>query len=180
MRLARYGLFLAAWLMAGAAQAGNLQDLQGNSHTLDEYTGQGHWLVVMYWASDCHVCNTEVEQYIQFHEEHKDKKVRVLGISLDGQQRLAQAKEFMKRHHVTFPTLIGEPAQVAGLYQQSTGNRWIGTPTIVVYTPKGELVAAQAGAVPTNLIEDFIQDYQAQAGQPEGAAAPREATPDHS
>lgn len=86
-----------------------LQNMQGKPEKLADYTGKGQWTVVILWASDCHVCNAEAEQYIQFHEAHKSKDAQILGLSLDGQEKLDAAKDFMKRHDVTYPSLIGEP-----------------------------------------------------------------------
>jgi len=133
-----------------------IQDFTGQAHSLGDYTGKGKWTVVMIWASDCHVCNAEAEQYIQFHEAHKNKDATVIGLSLDGQARKKDAEAFIKRHDVTFTNLIGEPEEVAGLYESLTGASWVGTPTFLVYNPEGELKAAQPGAVPTETIEEFI------------------------
>jgi hypothetical protein len=40
------------------------------------------------------------------------------------------------------------------------GGNFIGTPTFYIYTPGGEIVASQAGAVPVHIIEDFIQNWK--------------------
>jgi len=139
-----------------SADVSGLKDIEGKDRTLDEYTGKGKWSVALLWASDCHVCNLEAEQYIQFHEDNKDKNIHVIGISLDGQKKLDAAKAFIKRHDVTFPNLIGEFVEVASLYETLTGGEWAGTPTILVFNPAGELKAAQPGAVPVELISQFI------------------------
>jgi peroxiredoxin len=136
-----------------------LQDFNGQARAIKEFAGQGKWLVVMIWASDCHVCNVEAEQYVQFHEQYKDRNARVLGISMDGQAKAADARAFIKRHHVTFNNLIGEPLAVAQWFVQLTGADWVGTPTFLIYNPQGELVIQQAGAVPVNLIEDYIKQH---------------------
>jgi peroxiredoxin len=149
-------LALVCMLVVASSWA-ELKDLDGATHKLADFTGKGKWTVVMLWASDCRVCNAEIAQYIQFNNSHKDKDASILGISLDGQSRLDAARGFIKRHAVTFPSLIGEPEQVAELYQNLTGNEWLGTPSFLVYSPSGELLAAQAGAVPVDLIEQFIQ-----------------------
>lgn len=147
----------ALWLLTTAAIAAPLQDFSGKPQSIENFAGQDKWLVVMIWASDCHVCNVEAEQYIQFHEQHKSKNAHVLGISIDGQTKKVDAEAFIKRHHTTFPNLIGEPFEVAQWFVDLTGADWVGTPTFLIYNPKGELVIQQAGAVPVNLIEDFIQ-----------------------
>jgi len=53
--------------------------------------------------------------------------------------------------------------QVAQMYERLTGAPWAGTPSFMVYTPKGELLGAQAGAIPPDLIESFIERESAAA-----------------
>lgn len=129
----------------------------GNETAIKEHTGKGKWLIVMIWASDCHVCNKEAHQYTAFHKQHKDKDAQMLGLSIDGKEKLTDAKDFMKRHQLNFPNLIGEPMDVASMYQEHTGGNWVGTPSFMVFNPKGELIGAQAGAVPVSIIESFIE-----------------------
>lgn len=147
----------AGTAIAGISGAGLLQGMDGNIHTLNEFTGQGKWTVVMLWASDCHVCNAEAKTYDKFHRAHREKDATILGVSLDGADKKAEAEKFIQRHSVHFPNLIGEPATVEQLYSQLTGQRWVGTPSFLIYSPSGELRAAQAGAVPVNLIESFMK-----------------------
>lgn len=154
---ARIFCMILGMLVATSSWAA-LKDFNGVTHKLADYTGKGKWTVVMFWASDCRVCNAEIGQYIQFNKEHKDKDARIIGVSLDGQAGLQAAREFVKRHAVTFPNLVGEPQEVANLYQTLTDSDWVGTPSFLVYNPAGKLLAAQAGAVPTSLIEKFIKE----------------------
>lgn len=138
------------------AEMKTLQDFNGKPDTLESHVGKGKWLIVMMWASDCHICNREAHEYVDFHMVHSDEDATVLGISLDGASRKKEAEKFIKRHSVDFPNLIGEPEFISNLYQKLTGSYFAGTPTFLIYSPSGELKAAQAGAVPTKLIEEFI------------------------
>jgi peroxiredoxin len=156
-------------VMANEFEANLLKGFDDSIHTLGEYTGQGKWTVVMMWASDCQVCNAEAKQYVKFHEAHKNKDARILGVSLDGQSKKAEARKFIERHGVTFPNLIDEPEKVANLYSGLTGQPWIGTPTFLVYSPTGELLATQVGAVSTEIIESFIEKESAQKKSNENA-----------
>jgi len=135
----------------------SLKDFDGKPQKLNDYTGKGKWLVVMMWAHDCHACNAEAHQYVTFHEKHKNLDAQVLGISLDGSGKEKQAKAFLDRHKINFNSLIGEANVVANMYEDLTGADWFGTPTFLIYNPKGELKAQQVGAVPTDLIEAFIK-----------------------
>ena len=160
----RFLLIVTSFLVVASSWA-ELKDLNGAPHKLADFTGKGKWTVVMFWASDCRVCNAEIGQYTQFNDDHKDKDASILGVSLDGQSRLDAARDFIKRHAVTFPNLVGEPDEIADLYQTLTSSEWVGTPSFLIYNPKGELLAAQAGAVPTELIEKFIKDNRQTANR---------------
>jgi len=43
------------------AKDAGFKDLNGNIRTVDDYIGKGKWVLVMIWASDCHICNEEVD-----------------------------------------------------------------------------------------------------------------------
>ena len=145
-------------LSAAAQAAGNegFLTFDGQEASVESYTGKGDWLIVMMWAQGCHVCNAEVEGYAQLHEAYADEGARVLGISVDGQADIDKAREFIRRHDVPFPNLIGEPQAAMRWYATQTGSRFLGTPTILIYGPEGDLRAAQAGAVPPEVIDKFI------------------------
>ena len=138
------------------ASPGAFKQFDGQAGSIGDYTGDGRWLMVMIWAHDCHVCNMEVEGYAQFHLERYQRDAHVLGLSMDGAANKAAAMDFIERHDVPFPNLIGELKDVAAHFQALTGSLFRGTPSILLYDPDGELRAAQAGAVPVSAIEAFI------------------------
>lgn len=140
------------------SQASGLSDLKGNPQTLEDNVGKGKWTVVMFWASDCHVCNAEAHEYVGLQEKHIDGNIRMLGITMDGQANLEAAKDFVSEHKLNFKNLIGEPETVAGLYYDMTGNYFVGTPTFMIFSPDGKVRAADAGAFPPKIIEDFINE----------------------
>ena len=156
-------LLLASVLFTPSSFAAisSLEDFSGKVQNLDDYTGNGKWTIVMMWASDCHVCNKEANEYVKFHEKHKNKDATVLGISLDGEQKKADAEEFLKKHAINFPSLIGEPGTVSDMFTELTGGNFRGTPTFLFFSPGGELRALQVGAVPTDMIEKFMESEAA-------------------
>ena len=153
-------LFLALLLqIAPPLSAGSplFQNLESSAfETIDNHLDPGKWLVVMIWASDCEVCKREVASYQQFHKQHEQRDARVLGITLDGLQGTEAARGFTAEHGVGFNNLIGEPEAVTAYFQVLTGSPWVGTPTFLIYGPDGSLLAKQVGAVPVDLIEQFI------------------------
>lgn len=145
-------------LITSQAQAGALFTLDGQEKKVEDYLGDGKWTVVMFWASDCHVCHVKAKDYVAFQEKHKNARVRVLGLTLDGKANKAAAQAFIAEHKLNFPNLIGEPEAVSGYYYDKTGNYFVGTPTFMIFNPQGKVRAADAGAIPINIIEDFIRE----------------------
>lgn len=129
---------------------------------ISDYIVNNKWLLVMIWASDCSICNREAGAYVNFNSRHEKTDVRVLGISIDGQAKKKAAELFIKRHDLNFPNLISEPDSLAGWFEKQTGQNWMGTPTLLLYSPDGKLKVQQIGAIPLTLIEKFIQRDSAQ------------------
>ena len=132
--------------------------------TIDTHGGQGKWLVVMVWASDCEICKTEVGAYKQFHQRHRQTTASVLGLTIDGAAGKEEALDFVNQHNLNFSNLIGEPEAVMSYFQILTGSPWIGTPSFLVFGPNGELMAKQVGALSPDLIDQFIADNSATPG----------------
>ncbi len=150
---------LLLFSLSYANAADPLTDFNGKSANISDYTGNGKWLVVMFWASDCHICNKEASQYVDLQKRNQnDGNIQMLGISVDGLANKAAAQAFIDEHKLNFPNLIGSLEDVAGMYYDLTGNQWIGTPTFFIYTPEGKLRIADAGAIPVKLIEEFIEE----------------------
>lgn len=152
--LAAFVLLTPPAVSGGSPLFQNLKS--GAFETIDSHSQQGEWLILMIWAHDCEVCEREVDDYQRFHQNHAGNDARVLGITLDGEERKQAAVDFVTRHQLNFENLIAEPEVVTAYYQITTGSQWIGTPSFLVFGPEGSLMAKQAGAVPTDLIEQFI------------------------
>jgi len=136
-----------------------LTDFNGKAANISDYTGNGKWLVVMFWASDCHICNKEAHQYVDLQARNQsDGNIQLLGISVDSLANKAAAQAFIDENKLNFPNLIGSLEDIAGMYYDLTGNQWIGTPTFFIYNPEGKLRIADAGAIPAKLIEEFIAE----------------------
>ena len=144
------------FMVISSSLAAGITDFSGKPKSIEDYKEKGKWQVVMIWASDCHICNREAHQYVDFHFAHSDKDATVLGISVDGLANKKAAQKYIDKHSVNFPNLIGEPETVGNLFTELTGSYRVGTPTFLIYGPDGKLMAQQVGAVPTNIIEDFM------------------------
>ena len=138
---------------ADAGQAFKSVD-NGVYSSIKEHMDPDKWTVVMIWSTSCHVCNDEAPKYSAFHSKHAGKDAKIIGLSLDGTPDDAQG--FVKRHGLNYPNLVGNVRDVAMMYQSESGESFRATPTFMVFSPNGELKAAQAGGVPPEVIEEFI------------------------
>ncbi len=143
--------------LASPARAGmELQELNGDVVDLDDYRGDGKWLLVMLWATTCHICELQKPDISAFHDKHKDKDAQVLGIAIDGFEELAAIRSNMEHNKTSFPSLIGNIAIVASHYQNMTEESLRGTPTYLLFDRQGELVGNNPGPLSVEAIEKFI------------------------
>jgi peroxiredoxin len=140
-------LFLLLLLLSGAAGAAppdlKLQDLSGKVHNANEYIGKGRWVIVSVWSADCPICQREMYHMTFLHDERKDKDVRVLGLSIDGQTNRAKAQEFADDQSLNFPNLLGNPGDATRL----SGYPLAGTPTYYFFAPDGKFATLRVGAL---------------------------------
>lgn len=152
-----FPLFFLATSVSAKDNHTIFQDFKGNPATIEEHTNKGKWLLVMYWASNCHICNQEASEYAAFHKRHSGTDATVLGISLDGLAGKSEAESFINRHDITFPNLLGEADDIALQFVSRAGGASFGTPSFLLFDPKGKLRAAELGAVPVNVLEAYIK-----------------------
>lgn len=148
-------------LTARSASAGmELHDMSGSIVDLDDYTGNGQWLLVMIWATDCHICHQQKPLISAFHDEHKDKDAQVIGIALDGPARMDAVQEYLDSTEVSFPTLVGDLLIVASHYTSLTEESLRGTPTYLLFSPQGELLGNNPGPLRISAVEAFMAKHQ--------------------
>lgn len=145
----------------GIAQAATpdivLNDLHGKPRNVNEFIGKGKWVVVVFWAHDCRVCEKEIHQMNTFHQAHQDKDAIVVGVTIDGMARLQLAQQFAARHQLQFPNLVIEPEEEAVL--RFGGGKFLGTPTHYFYEPRGRIVGRKIGPISGADVEEFIEAF---------------------
>jgi len=143
-----------------AAAGMELQKLSGVRVDLDDYRGTGKWLLVMIWATDCHICHQQKPLISDFHDKHQHIDAEVIGIALDGPSRTDEVKRYLESTKVTFPTLVGELLIVSSHYMQLTEESLRGTPTYLLFSPDGELLGNNPGPLRISAIESFIERHE--------------------
>lgn len=134
----------------------DLRTLDGRRSSLDEYVGKGKWTLVMFWATDCGICKREMPVLSAFHDKHKGTKATVLGVAIDGMDKVDAIRASMRLHQASFPTLVGELGVVGINFELAAGEPLRGTPTFLMFNPSGELVGVNPGPVRPEAVEAFM------------------------
>ena len=130
-------MFILGWSVVSAAVDMPLKGLDGTQSKLSDYRGK--WLVVNYWATWC---------------QHADSKAVVLGINTEVLDNdLIQA--FLDDYFISYPNFVNGPVT------QSPLGSIPGLPTTFLVSPEGNIEARQVGPVTRQMIENFIEKWEA-------------------
>lgn len=164
IRILKKGLALSllGGLLLTGSQAHALSDMQGNTKRLADMLSKDKWTVFEIWASDCPACPDAVF-YMKNLKKRYSHKVELIGVSVDGDhgdKGKAMAAAFMKKHQLTFPTLLGRTVEVDNFLYGFEEDLY-GTPSVLLFNPKGELRGIEVGAIISQDVIDFIEQDEA-------------------
>ncbi len=152
MKQAILAMFMLGWSVVSAAVDMPLKGLDGTQSKLSDYRGK--WLVVNYWATWCPPCIEEMPELQAFHDQHADSKAVVLGINTEVLDNdLIQA--FLDDYFISYPNFVNGPVT------QSPLGSIPGLPTTFLVSPEGNIEARQVGPVTRQMIENFIEKWEA-------------------
>lgn len=126
-----------------------LTDMNGRHFKLSDYRGK--WVVLNYWATWCPPCLEEIPELVLFHENHKDKDAVVIGIDME-MLRHEELARFVEDNFVTYPVV----PMVADMPAFDNVESY---PTTYLIDPEGDAVVKHVGAVTSDALEDFIDNY---------------------
>jgi peroxiredoxin len=134
----------------------SLKSVDGKSHKLSEYIGQGQWVVLNVWGTRCPPCREEMPELVQFHDTHKSSDAIVVGIAIDfpsyGYANKDEVAAFAEDHLIDFPILLSDST----ITEQIGVGRLEGLPSTYIFNPDGKVVGMQVGGITEKILEDFI------------------------
>lgn len=89
-----------------------LRDLDGNSITIGGLRGKV--VLVDFWASWCEPCADEMPVLERLYQQYRGQGFTIVGVSQD--RDVANVRQFLSRHRVSFPIAHDGAHQVAGRY----------------------------------------------------------------
>lgn len=91
-----------------------LKSLAGPNLRLEEYKGQV--VLINFWATWCGPCRQELPLLDRIHQRYQDAGFAVLGINVEGEDKVAEAEAMIGSAGVTFPVLVDEGQRISELY----------------------------------------------------------------
>jgi thiol-disulfide isomerase/thioredoxin len=168
VRFCTLKFFLLSWLiMSFTAQAKTpaenqviadiaFKDLKGNRHHLSDYRGK--WLFLNFWAGYCPICQKEAQTLIRFQQQNRNN-VTVLGINY-GNESKQQISAAVKRNQYDY-LIIPDQASISRVF-----NDVVGTPTTIVISPQGRLIAKAIGRQSYQELTNYISHAQGKKDNP--------------
>lgn len=112
-----------------------MADPDGKMHKLSELVGEGHWVLVDFWASWCGPCRAEMPNVLEAYNKFHDKGFEVVGVSFDQKKEAwVKAIDQLKMPWLQISDLKGWSCAAASIYKID------GIPDNILIDPQGKIV----------------------------------------
>ncbi|RST76118.1 thiol-disulfide oxidoreductase ResA [Siminovitchia acidinfaciens] len=127
-----------------------LSDMNGNTHKLSDYEGEGVFL--NFWGTWCKPCEREMPYMENQYQVFKDQGVEILAVNV-GEPEFAINK-FVQKHGLNFPILKDTNKEVLNLYKITP------LPTTILINSEGIITAIESGELPEAKIKGMMESIQ--------------------
>ncbi|MFD1030901.1 thiol-disulfide oxidoreductase ResA [Metaplanococcus flavidus] len=127
-----------------------LQDMEGNSHKLSDYEGEGVFL--NFWGTWCAPCVKEMPAMDRQYKEFEEQGVQVLAVNIA--QSEFEVQSFVDRFDLSFPVVIDKSKSVMTAYNIRP------LPTTILVNPEGEIERIVTGEMTEQDIEGFMEEIR--------------------
>ncbi len=126
-----------------------LQDLDGSSHTLNEFRGQP--VIINFWATWCAPCRIEMPELQAAFERYQNDGLVILALNND-ESPDAVRDFFYDEMDLTFTPLLDDGAEISDLY------RVFNFPSTYFVNAEGKITAIHLGPMTEPQIDGYMAD----------------------
>jgi peroxiredoxin len=130
-----------------AAADFSLEDSQGKAIKLSDFRGKV--VLVDFWATWCHGCQTEIPWFMEFQNKYGSKGLAVVGISMDD-DGWKSVKPFLAERKMNYTVVVGNK-DLEKLYSVEN------PPVAVLVDRAGRIAEAHEGVVERESFEKEIE-----------------------
>ncbi|WP_422123446.1 thiol-disulfide oxidoreductase ResA [Planococcus sp. X10-3] len=127
-----------------------LQDMEGNSHKLSDYKGEGVFL--NFWGTWCEPCVEEMPAMDRQYSEYEQQGVHVLAVNIA--QSDFEVQSFVDRFGLSFPVVIDKSKSVMTAYNIRP------LPTTILVNPEGEIERIVTGEMSEQDIKGYMEEIR--------------------
>lgn len=124
----------------------SLVDLNGNTHKLSDYKGQG--VLLNFWGTWCKPCKKEMPAINEHYKQFKGERVQVLGINI-GESNF-EVSSYTDKLGVKFPILLDQTKSVMRAYNVDP------LPTTVLVNKEGKIEKIIIGEMTEKEIQKYL------------------------
>ena len=124
-----------------------LRDVEGGELRMAELVGRDV-VLLNFWATWCEPCRIEMPHLDRIQREHRARGLRVLAISMDGPESVAEVRSRVSRHGYGFTVLLDEESEATRLYNPRRA-----APYNVLVDRSGSIVWSHEGYSPGDEVE---------------------------
>ncbi|HEX6851906.1 MAG TPA: TlpA disulfide reductase family protein [Candidatus Polarisedimenticolaceae bacterium] len=145
---------VAAWLLAASLLPA------GPERILGEVRRPGAAVVVLnVWATWCQPCREEFPDLLRLEREYRAKGVRLVLVSADFPDAVAEAEAFLRRHGVAFQTFLKDGDVPDQAFIDGLDPRWSGAlPATIVFDGAGRKTAFWEGKADYATLERHVKE----------------------
>lgn len=158
MRYVLFTICVIATAAVNGADGRALRGIDGNTHSLAEYIGQGRWVMVNVWSPGCPHCITELPTLQAFHQGN-DANAIVIGIAVNypgfTYPDADELGNFAVANDIKFPLLLAD-GRLASAF---VGDDVDVIPLTFAFDPHGRMVARWHGVITAPDIDEIIRDF---------------------
>ncbi|MED3660593.1 thiol-disulfide oxidoreductase ResA [Ureibacillus sp. FSL K6-8385] len=127
-----------------------LVDLEGNTHRLSDYKGQGVFL--NFWGTWCEPCKKEMPALERQYQQFKDQGVQVLAVNIA--QSNFEVQNYVDQLHLTFPVVIDKTKSVMQAYNVGQ------LPASFLIDPEGKVKRIPPGELSEQQIQTYMESIK--------------------